>query len=554
MYHYLMPKYPYEHYFPFSKIRKEQRTAIEFAIDAFESGKNYVVLELGTGVGKSATGLAIARYMEAHGEALKKEDGELLTGAYVVTTQKILQAQYLNDFGPASGKNLVRSIKSSNNYKCGFYEDQTCAESKRILSKLKKQLAGTEFQKHCKVSCPYSIEKQQFIDSPVSITNFPYILAESTYAGKLEPRALLIVDEAHNTEGELSKFIEVTFSEKFAKDVLKCKPAKNESQAAIFDWIKTTYKRALTKHISSLEKSLMKLSNDIEGYGIQSKQYELLEKHVSKIETFVEVYKPENWVMNVATPPLDNKKAGKKYEFKPIDVSPYAFNSFFKLGGRVLMMSATIVDKQVFCESLGLKMTDVAYLTIPSPFPVENRPIHYIPAGSMSKSMIDKTLPIMVETVKMLLEKHAMDKGIIHCTNYRIAKHIKENIVSDRLMLHDSTNRDEVLKVHISSKEPTVLLSPSMMEGVDLKDDLSRFQIMCKVPFPYLGDLVVKKRMEKNEKWYPYMTAKSIIQSLGRSIRNENDHAISYILDSDWDRFFSKNRNLFPNEFNTLIS
>jgi Rad3-related DNA helicase len=121
-------------------------------------------------------------------------------------------------------------------------------------------------------------------------------------------------------------------------------------------------------------------------------------------------------------------------------------------------------------------------------------------------------------------------------------------------MLHDSTNRDEVLKVHINSVEPTVLLSPSMMEGVDLKDDLSRFQIMCKVPFPYLGDLVVKKRMEKNEKWYPYMTAKSIIQSLGRSIRNETDHAISYILDSDWDRFFSKNRNLFPNEFNTLIS
>ena len=100
-----MPRYPYEHYFPFSKIRKEQRTAIEFAINAFESGKKYVVLELGTGVGKSATGLAIARYMEAHGEAIKKEDGELLTGAYVVTTQKILQAQYLNDFGPSSGKN-----------------------------------------------------------------------------------------------------------------------------------------------------------------------------------------------------------------------------------------------------------------------------------------------------------------------------------------------------------------------------------------------------------------------------------------------------------------
>jgi hypothetical protein len=159
----------------------------------------------------------------------------------------------------------------------------------------------------------------------------------------------------------------------------------------------------------------MKLSNDIEGYGMHSKQYELLEKHAAKIETFIEVYKSENWVMNIATPPSDNKKAGRKYEFKPIDVSPYAFNTFFRLGGRVLMMSATIVDKQVFCESLGLTLNDVAFLSIPSPFPIENRPIHYIPIGSMSKNKIESSLPILVEAIKMLLEKHKNEKGIIHC-------------------------------------------------------------------------------------------------------------------------------------------
>jgi Rad3-related DNA helicase len=149
----------------------------------------------------------------------------------------------------------------------------------------------------------------------------------------------------------------------------------------------------------------------------------------------------------------------------------------------------------------------------------------------------------------MLLEKHPKDKGIIHATNYRIAKYLQENISSPRLMLHDSTNRDEVLKRHIQSEEPTVLLSPSMMEGVDLYDDLSRFQIICKVPFPYLGDLVVKKRMERNKFWYPYMTAKSVIQSLGRSIRNESDHAVSYILDADWERFYNSNRKMFSNDF-----
>ena len=548
-----MPKHDYACYFPFSNIRDEQKKAIEFAIDAYEAGKKYVILELGTGVGKSATGIAIARYTEAHAPTLKNQDGEPLTGSYVVTTQKILQEQYLRDFGENSKNCLVRSIKSSKNYQCSFYEDQSCAESKRILSKLVKQLSGTEFQKHCKVTCPYSIEKQQFIDSQISVTNFPYILAESMYAGKLEPRSLLVVDEAHNTESELGKFIEVTFSEKFARDIIKCKPPRNDSQPVIYEWIKTTYLKALSKHIASVEKLLMKLSNDLEGYGIHSKQYEILDKHICKINRFIEVYKSENWAMNVVLPPADNKKAGKKYEFKPIDVSPYSYDTFFRLGGRVLMMSATIVDKNIFCLSLGLNPEEVAYLSVPSPFPLKNRPIHYLPVGSMSKSSIDKTLPIATETLKMILEKHANEKGIIHCTNYKIARYIKDNINSSRLMLHDSLNREEVLKAHISSKEPTVLLSPSMMEGVDLHDDLSRFQVICKVPFPYLGDLVVKKRMENNNKWYPYMTAKSIIQSLGRSIRNENDYATSYILDSDWDRFYRMNLSLFPKEFSSLV-
>ncbi|MBM4225833.1 MAG: hypothetical protein FJ167_13915, partial [Gammaproteobacteria bacterium] len=223
-----MPFHDYVKYFPFEKIRKEQAKAIEFAIDAYELGKKCVILELGTGVGKSAIGITISRYMEAHGSPIRDEKGDLQTGSYVITTQKILQEQYLRDFGGGPNKTcLVRSIKSSLNYQCSFYSDQSCSESKRILSNLAKHLNGSEFQKQCKTQCPYSLEKQAFIDSPISVTNFSYFLAETMYAGKLEPRALLVVDEAHNTETELGKFIEVTFSEKFARDILKCKIPRN---------------------------------------------------------------------------------------------------------------------------------------------------------------------------------------------------------------------------------------------------------------------------------------------------------------------------------------
>ena len=105
----------------------------------------------------------------------------------------------------------------------------------------------------------------------------------------------------------------------------------------------------------------------------------------------------------------------------------------------------------------------------------------------------------------------------------------------------------------MTSKEPTVLLSPSMTEGVDLKGDLSRFQVICKVPYPWLGDPIVRKRMNKFPNWYPLKTATTVVQAVGRSVRNSEDTAITYILDSDWQRFYSKNKKLFCEDFKRLI-
>lgn len=533
-------------YFPYPNIRPQQEEAINFSLNAFlNENKRAVLLELSTGIGKSATGISIARYMENHAPVIKDNDGMPLSGAYILTTQKVLQKQYMEDFGPKTPRSLLCSVESSTNYQCKFYTDQSCSESKKLLMKLGKQLKGTEFQKQCKDNCTYTQEKNNFIESPLSITNFSYFLAETSYSGKLNPRAMLVIDECHNIESELGKFVELTFSEKFAKDILKCKMPKTDTQSDVIEWVKTSYRKAVNKYVRELEKNLVKLSDGVEGYGEYSKQYEMLEQHISKIDQFIKIYDSNNWIMNVKLPPEGNRRAAKKFEFKPIDVSHY--NSIlFRMGARILMMSATVVDKDVFCASIGLKPEEVAYMRIPSPFLAENHPIHYIPVGSMSKDSIDKTLPILAETVTMLLEKHKDVKGIIHAVNYKIAKYLMENVKSNRLLTHESHNRGEVLKKHYESSEPTVLLSPSMSEGVDLSDDASRFQILCKMPYPYLGDLVVKKRMEKNKSWYSYMTAKSLIQAFGRSIRNDKDHAISYVLDSDWDRFYSRNRTLFP--------
>lgn len=546
--------FEYDDCSPYPVIRDQQREAIEFALNAFiNEGKKFVVCELGTGCGKSATGITISRYLDK-----VTPNG---CSSYILTTQKVLQEQYVNDFGP-SKSSLLRSIKSSSNYTCQFYTDQSCGESRRLLNSLKGQIHGTNFWKTCTKNCVYAVEKAAFLNEKIGVTNFSYFLAETMYAKKLEPRNLLIIDECHNIETELGKFIEVVFSEKFAKETLACKLPRvyvdqDRQLKSVFKWVETVYVVKLKQYIASLQKRLSKLIETVEDpndseFGMLSKRYELLDKHICKVNRFISTFDADNWILNVVDSTLD-RKSYKKFEFKPINVSVYADEMLYRFGEKVLMMSATIVDKDVFCRTIGLDPNDVAFLTIPSPFDVKNRPVHILSTGKMSMNNIEDTLPKMVDIVKMLLELHVNDKGIIHAVNYKIAKYLFENVKDDRLLIHNSENRDVVLMDHIHSSVPTVLISPSMMEGVNLSGDTSRFQILCKVPFPYLGDKVVKKRKALDPKWYSFQTAKSIIQAMGRSIRSEDDHAVSYILDEDWKFFYKMNKHMFPVEFSDSL-
>jgi predicted chitinase len=216
-------------------------------------------------------------------------------------------------------------------------------------------------------------------------------------------------------------------------------------------------------------------------------------------------------------------------------------------------MSATVLNKQGFCESLGITDENSGYISIASPFPVENRPILSFPIGKMTQNEIDNSLPRLVEAVKNILEQHKNEKGIIHCHSYKITNFLKKNIKSKRLLTHSTEDREDVLNKHLKSDQPTVLLSPSMTEGVDLVDDASRFQVICKIPYPYLGDKLVVKRMNRWKWWYPLQTAKTIVQSIGRSVRNSKDYAVTYILDSDWSTFYNKNKKYFPDDNTALL-
>jgi Rad3-related DNA helicase len=169
---------------------------------------------------------------------------------------------------------------------------------------------------------------------------------------------------------------------------------------------------------------------------------------------------------------------------------------------------------------MGLDKSNTAFITRDGIFEPQKSPIVYIPVGSMNYSNLQTTMPKIIDEIKLLLKCHPNEKGIIHTATYAIAEQIVEDIDSDRLLFKEGYTSNEVLlKEHELSDKPTVLVSPSLMAGVDLHDDLSRFQIVVKMPYISLSDERVKKKMNKNKKWYTCKMLRNLVQECGRSTR-----------------------------------
>ena len=532
-----MKKENWIQHFPYSEPRKEQENSINKILESFKNGKKYAIVECGTGVGKSAIGLTAAKAIIND----KTISGEFEDGAYFLTTQKVLQDQYEKDFFHLG----MISLYSASNYSCKKNKGFNCKDTAQEL----KVSPDNARLKSCKFDCIYKQKKKAFIDDRLGITNFSYFLTEKNFSKKIPNKKVLVIDEAHNLESELTRFIEVSVSQYFAEKILKLKfPKDLNTKFKAYNWIKNVYKANLQSRLDFMEKQIKKLGISIDKlkqFKTLSNQLDMLKSHDTKINEFLKLYEKENWVFTEEK----TDKGFVKLVFKPIDVSHYAKDYILGFADYVIFMSATIVSHEGFAKTIGLKEGTYVSIKEKSPFDPQNRPIIYAGVGSMGSKNIISTTPKLIEAIKSIIEEHKDVKGIIHTHNTKIANEIKNSIKSDRLLVAVGSNREEILKKHTKSKKPTILVSPSMSEGVDLKGDLSQFQILCKVPYPYLGDKVTKKKMNKWDWWYNTQTVRTIVQSVGRSVRCETDVAVTYILDSDFEKIKYKCKDYFPPGF-----
>lgn len=483
--------------------RMYQEECIEWVVN---SDKRIKVLVAPTGSGKTIIGMAC---------------GVMAGDCTYLCSTKILQQQIAYDF-PES-----RILWGKSNYSCLLNDKKTCDQCSSTKSN------------PCLVAgkCLYKVAKSEALEASLRTLNYSYFIAETQFAGRFKGRPFLVVDECDVLEQTLIQTVSLQFTEQALYRLgLVDGPSRKTvtAQDGLSSW------REFGMAAQHKSKELCdQLNRKIESFDqiVDDEHFQVIReydffKHINeRCDTFLSNV-DKDWVLE--THERQGSRQGKLI-FRPLWLTPELSNSFlFNHADEFLLMSATLLPKPIFCKTLGLDPDEVDWKTIPSTFPIENRPIYFRDVANMTTKTTDDELPMLIEDIKKVMEIHKNEKGIIHSTSYVLSKRIADLLDSPRIIFHTAENREEMVAKFLASDEPVIIISPSMVRGVSCDNDKARWCYIAKAPFLSLGDKIVSKRLYSGtigQKWYTCNMLLDVVQMTGRIVRSQDDHGKSYIGD-----------------------
>jgi len=513
-------KVPSDFGFDSQKFPSFREHQLETAQQVVASEKPLFLLEAPTGSGKSLLALA------AHSLMSKPRT------AYLVSTKQ-LQDQIEQDFH-------IPVLKGRNNYPCLHFQDLFPDVTSEIC---KDYLAGDECE--FEVDCPYLRDKRRALASSICVLNYPLFFSEANYVGGFSGLTYLVLDEVDKVEDHLMSFIEVSITPLLMRRLSIGPPKYKTKLESWIEWVgdlKAKTQQEVEKIGSPEDLSPTRLKDLIRL------------KRISRRLEFLASSLDEGWVMEQS----ESSKAFSPIVFKPVKISGFAPDNLWKHTIRSLGMSATVIGAQAMAMDLGLHSWDADFVNLPSPFPVEDRRVEYIPVANITHKTKDIEYPKLSDAIDKVLRKHPKEKVLIHAVSYDLRNFLMSYLrpTYHGLMTHDRNDRAIALERFKSYNQPMAFISPSMERGIDLPGDLCRVIIVAKVPYPNLGSPQVNKRLHgfsDGSLWYARRTARSLVQMTGRATRFQGDWSVSYILDEQFGHLVGRSGSLFPEWWKSAV-
>lgn len=499
--------------------RDHQVDAVGSCLDAYNRGVKVVILDAPTGSGKTLIGEMVRVAMGVK--------------ALYVCSGKQLQDQFLADFGYA------KVLKGRGNYATVSqpFPEYTAADCNDTCH-------------YCpsKAVCHYQVAKQQARESELAVLNTTYLLneannTESVFSG----RSLGIIDECDMLEDELMRFVEFRISEAMMRDLGIGPLKKSVHRATIKEWLDTDLIPCIDMAVDALKGS--KSDEMLK----KKKTYERLSMQAHRVAAKVE---DENWIRDYESKGFgDRKQELDSFIMRPVTVEGDGQWALWRHAQRWLVMSATIISAEQFARDLGLKEEEWEVVTVPMTFPVANRPVVVKGVANMTYKTEVEERPKLARMLVKIIDLHGDDNVLVHTNSYKLTEWLYNEITSSRgvknpkRILHYLSGRDRDRVLRQFRSKGGVLLGPSLDRGIDLPGNLCRVMVVAKCPYPSLGDKQVSTRLHLpgGQTWFGVKTVRTIVQMTGRGVRNSEDHAVTYILDSQFSKnIYKKNKSLFP--------
>jgi ATP-dependent DNA helicase DinG len=550
------------------EFRNGQREIIETICNAYlEDQEATLVIDAPTGAGKSLIAMWSSHVLK-----------ELGNRGYLVTSDLSLQDQYESDFYRLGLR--WPSIRGVDNYECSVnglpFSLGDC--------KLKGMGYEQAEKLPCYSSCEYLQNRKRSIEQPVALLNYSFWLIQRNYVedrmlqeGRpvpFEARDFVFFDEAHKVDeivqGHFSPRIDVGITDRFGVANRFIQKQDIGTPIQTLGSIKAIVNRLLTeKSKPALFEAMQDFRKVAKTYrkaaqitkaqaGKRFKNREVPRDWATALTTFdrlKDVYcKFDDYVALIKEVGLDAMvidQSEEEAKFMCVEESQMVNKYLHEKAGFKVFMSATIGDPRAFVKIMGIK--NAKFIRVPNVFDYEKSPVVFVNRHKLSFRERDASLPKVVEILDQIISKHKGQRGVIHTGSYMFSNYIKQNSKHTfRLMDYDSSKEKKGIIEVFKKKDDGVLMGPSLLEGLDLKDDISRFQIFFKVPYPNLGDPLIKAKMQVSNEWYDWKTGISIMQGVGRSVRSKDDWAVTYVLDACFGSLINK-QGFFPPSFSERI-
>lgn len=577
------------------KLRKAQTDVLKQTEAAIKAGKKHIFIEAPTGTGKSIIGLEIARRFQK-----KSKSDEPLT--YLLTAEKILQRQY-EDTVQEHGLSGIASISGIDNYRCNLNNEKFSLGVCRTMGMgNRKALQNLT----CASSCEYLQRWSTAQSAPVALFNYSYYFIQMNYVLKnlaayapFQKRSLIIADEAHKLPDLLEEHFHCSIDRSWVELIKNCTDRLREEEVYVpftgaqwgalaklisaqfkvkyvdkaeqFASLKTLYAFMveLRTKISDSKLQLQRKYNIDLGEGDGNDVFSNWESisqsvppsvwYFNKVADKLKDYtcKLEDYVQIINDFGLDAMIISSEPNMRIFRIfnDQALFEKFYQPHGDTFIYMSATLQPEVLIKRLGISADDACIIRVDSGWDAKKAPIHTLNTANFSHGN-KNAIAESIDEIDSILSKHKNERGIIHTTSYANAEQIATlSKHKSRFLVYKGTQeKTDLLNVLHNSAPNAVILAPSMSEGVDLRNDLSRFQIICKISYPNISDALWMIRSRKQQFVYVATAVNMLIQQSGRSVRNENDHAVTYILDSRFTKNIKRLSKYFTPEFKARLT